>query len=107
MSANSARLIILQKGYPVIATALALQDATKEAVFDESSMMMASAIFHGRNEMTDDEFQKAMFIYSGHISAIATTLVTHVLLTEEQLDDMLNTIKEMESMGKDLDNGND
>lgn len=106
MSANSARLIILQKGYPVIATALALQESSKEAVFDESSMMMASAIFHGRNEMTDEEFQKAMFLYSGHISAIATTLATHILLTESQLDDMLNTIKEMESMGKDLDNGN-
>ena len=91
----------------MIATALALQESSKEAVFDESSMMMASAIFHGRNKMTDEEFQKAMFLYSGHISAIATTLATNILLTESQLNDMLNTIKEMESMGKDLDNGND
>ena len=90
----------------MIATALALQESSKEAVFDESSMMMASAIFYGRHEMSDDEFQKAIFMYSGHLSAMATTLATHILLTESQINDMVDTIKEMESMGKDLDNGN-
>jgi hypothetical protein len=91
----------------MIATAIALQETSKEAVFDETSMMMASALFHSRHEMDDEEFQKAIFIYSAHLSAVATTLATNVLLTETQLDEMISTIKEMESMGKDLDNGND
>ena len=91
----------------MIATALALQETSKEAVFDETSMMMASALFHGRHEMDDDDFQKAIFMYSSHLSAVATTLATNVLLTESQINDLLGTIKEMESMGKDLDNGND
>jgi S-adenosylmethionine:tRNA-ribosyltransferase-isomerase (queuine synthetase) len=91
----------------MIATAIALQETSKEAVFDETTVMMASALFHGRHEMSDDEFQKAIFIYSGHISAMATTLATNVLLTESQINEMISTIKEMESMGKDLDNGND
>jgi len=91
----------------MIATAIALQETSKEAVFDETSVMMASALFHGRHEMDDDEFQKAIFIYSAHLSAIATTLATNVLLTKSQVDEMISTINEMESMGKDLDNGND
>ena len=54
----------------MIATALALQETSKEAVFDETSMMMASALFHGRNEMNDEDFQKAIFMYSAHLSAV-------------------------------------
>ena len=90
----------------MIATALALQNSSKDAVFDETSMMMASALFHARHEMDDEQFQKAIFMYSAHISAVATTLATNVLLTESQVDEMIDTINEMESMGKDLDNGN-
>ena len=87
----------------MIATAIALQETSKEAVFDETSVMMASALFHGRHEMDDEEFQKAIFIYSAHLSAVATTLATNVLLTKEQVDEMINTIKEMEDMGKDVE----
>ena len=87
----------------MIATAIALQETSKDAVFDETSMMMASALFHGRHEMDDEQFQKAIFMYSAHISAVATTLATNVLLTKEQVDEMINTIQEMEDMGKDVD----
>jgi collagenase-like PrtC family protease len=87
----------------MIATAIALQETSKEAVFDETSVMMASALFHGRHEMNDDEFQQAIFIYSAHLSAVATTLATNVLLTESQIDEMISTIKEMETMGKDIE----
>ena len=87
----------------MIATAIALQETSKEAVFDETSIAMASALFHGRHEMNDDEFQQAIFIYSAHLSAIATTLATNVLLTGAQVDEMISTIKEMETMGKDIE----
>jgi hypothetical protein len=87
----------------MIATALALQETSKDAVFDETSLMMASALFHGRHEMDDEEFQKAIFIYSAHLSAVATTLATNVLLTKEQVDEMINTIQEMETMGEGIE----
>jgi collagenase-like PrtC family protease len=87
----------------MIATAIALQETSKEAVYDETSMMMAYALFHGRHEMNDEQFQKAIFMYSAHLSAVATTLATNVLLTKEQVDEMINTIKEMEDMGKDIE----
>jgi repressor of nif and glnA expression len=87
----------------MISTAIAIQMATQEAVTDESVMDMASALYHHRNEMTNDEFAKAMFRYSAHLSAMTATLVTHACLTESQINDMLETIKEMDSMGKDIE----
>ena len=87
----------------MISTALAIQTATKDAVHDEEVMGMASAIFHHRNEMSDEAFAQAMYMYSAHLSAMTATLVTHACLTQSQLNDMLETIKEMEAMGKDIE----
>jgi hypothetical protein len=90
----------------MIATAIALQNATQEAVHDESVMELASHIFHSKDNMSPDEFARAMFIYSAHLASLTATLVTHVTLTESQLDEMMNTINEMEALGKEIDNGN-
>jgi len=87
----------------MISTALAIQEATKEAVYDEETMNMAAHIYHSRNEVSEDEFIRMMYLYSAHLSAITATLVTHACLTESQLNDMLETIKEMETMGKDIE----
>lgn len=91
----------------MISTALAIQEATRDAVHDEEVMSMAAAIFHSRNEVDEQQFAQMLYMYSAHLSAMTATLVTHACLTESQLNDMLETIKEMESMGKDLDNGNE
>jgi hypothetical protein len=90
----------------MLSTALAIQEATKEAVHDESVMDMARMIFHTRDTMSADEFTHAMYIYSAHLSAMTATLVTHACLTENQINDMIETINEMENMGKDITNGN-
>ena len=87
----------------MISTALAIQDATKNAVHDESVMDMAASIYHHRHEVSEDEFIRMMYVYSAHLSAMTATLVTHACLTESQLNDMLETIREMETMGKDIE----
>jgi hypothetical protein len=87
----------------MIATALAIQDATKQAVHDSEVMDMAAAIYHSRHEVNEDEFIRMMYIYSAHLSAMTATLVTHACLTESQVNDMIETIKEMETMGKDIE----
>jgi len=91
----------------VIATMLELQNATQEAVHDEMIMNMASAIYHHKDQMSSEEFARALFEYSAALSSMTTTLVTHVLLTETQLDEMIGLIKEFDSLGKDITNGND
>ena len=88
----------------MIATAIKLQEATQEAVHDDMVMAMASNLLHNRD--TDSEtFAKMIFQYSAMLSSMTTTLVTNALLTESQLHDLLDTIKEMESMGKDITDG--
>ena len=86
---------------------LELQNATQEAVHDEMIMNMASAIYHHKDQMSSEEFARALFEYSASLSSMTTTLVTHVLLTETQLDEMINLIKEFDELGKDITNGND
>ena len=91
----------------MIATMLELQNATQEAVHDEMIMSLAAHVHHSRNEMSDEEFAHALFQYSAALSSMTTTLVTHVLLTQEQLDVMLDTIREFDELGKDISNGNE
>jgi chloramphenicol 3-O-phosphotransferase len=88
----------------MISTALAIQDATKEAVMHDVTMFIARDIFDNKDVMDEKQFAKAMFKYSAHLSALTASLVMEACLTKSQLDEMMNTIKEMESMGKDLDN---
>ena len=91
----------------MIITALKLQEATKEAVHDEMTMTVASQLFAGRDTMSDEDFTRMLFEYSALLSSLTTTLVTNVLLTEEQMDAMISDIKEFEQLGKDALNGND
>lgn len=90
----------------MIATAIAIQQATAEAVHDEMTMGIASHLFHTRNEMSDNDFARALFEYSALLSSLTATLVTNVLLTEEQMDAMIDDIKEFDELGKDITNGN-
>ena len=90
----------------MLSTALAIQTATQDAVMDDGIMDFASMIYHNRNEMSSDEFARAMFEYSASLSALTATLVTTACLTESQLDEMMNTIKEFDALGKDITNGN-
>jgi hypothetical protein len=87
----------------MISTALAIQDATKDAVYDDSVMEMARVIYKTKDTMDETDFAKAIFMYSAHLSAMTATLVTHAILTESQINDMIETIKEMENMGKDVE----
>ena len=90
----------------MLSTALAIQTATQDAVMDEGIMDLASMIYQNRDVMTEEQFAKALFHYSASLSALTATLVTTACLTESQLDEMMNTIKEFDALGKDITNGN-
>ena len=91
----------------MIATALAIQDATKDAVMDNLTLHFAKDIYDKKDSMDTEQFAQAMFDYSAHLAALTATLVLEACLTKSQLNEMMDTIKEMDSMGKDLSNGND
>ena len=90
----------------MLSTALAIQDATKEAVYDDSVIEMASDIYKSRHDVTQDEFIRMIYIYSAHLSALTASLVTHACLTESQMDEMMNSIREIEELGEEITNGN-
>lgn len=87
----------------MISTALKIQDATKDAVMHDVTMFIAKEIYKNKEYMDETQFANAMFKYSAHLSALTATLVMEACLTKSQLDEMMNTVKEMEAMGKDLD----
>ena len=86
----------------MIATAIKLQEASRDAVHDDMMMEIVKHIVSIRNEVDDESFIIEMYNYSAMLSAMTTTLVTHALLTEEQLNDMMDTIKEMDTVGEEL-----
>jgi len=90
----------------MIATAIRLQEITKEAVQDDMTMEMASHLFQSRNIISDEEFAQALYQYSALLASLTTTLATSVLLTEEQLDAMVDEIKEFDELGKEITDGN-
>lgn len=87
----------------MISTALALQEATGNAVIDISTMIRAKSIYNARHEMSDQEFADALFEYSAHLASVTATMVTNAVMTKSQLDELLSTISEMQEMGKGLD----
>jgi len=90
----------------MIATAIALQNATREAVHDPMVMELARDLFESRHASAEDEYLRKIYRYSALLASITTTAALTVLLTESEIDEMMNSIEEMESMGKDIDNGN-
>jgi hypothetical protein len=106
MSDPNAKLRIRKKGTKMIATAIAIQEATKDAVHDDMSMAIASQLLHARNEMSDNDFAQMLFKYSALLSSLTATLVTNVLLTESEMDAMINEINEFDNLGKDITDGN-
>ncbi len=87
----------------MISTALAIQNATGEAVVDISTMIKAKQLLTNRQTMTEAEFVEAIWQYSAHLSSLTATLVTHACFTETQIDELISTINEMETMGKDVE----
>ena len=85
----------------MISTALAIQDATKDAIFDNSTISMVKEIIESRNMLDEDALTRALFQYSAHLTALTATLVTSICLTSEQLDSMVDTIREFDQLEKD------
>ena len=82
----------------MLSTASALLSATEEAIIGDEQMLMASYIVHNRNNFSQDEMAKAMYMYATEIASNVTDKVTKVLLTETQFKELLSTLGELEEM---------
>ena len=86
----------------MIATAIRLQEATREAVNDEMVMASAFKLLKAK-DLSEKEFVKELYQYSALLASITTTMITQILLTEYQLEEMIADIEQMESLTKDLE----
>ena len=96
--------IILTEKRKMIATLIAIQDATKDAVMNRKSVSLAQELWQGKDYMDEKEFAQAIFSYSAHLTSLTATLVLDATLTKSQISEMMDTMKEMDSMGKDITN---
>jgi len=83
------------------------QKGTPNAINRISNTNCYTRRSNGKDEMTTEDFAKALFMYSAHLSALTATLVSHACLTESQINEMIETIKEFDALGKDITNGNE
>lgn len=86
----------------MISTALKIQDATQEAFQDEQIMAMAAAIYQMRNNVDNETMARMLFEYSATLSALTATLVSHAILSESQMHEMISEINEFENISKEV-----
>jgi hypothetical protein len=85
----------------MISTAFAIQEATKDAIFNNETVSMVKEIIEYKDMLDEDALTRALFQYSAHLTALTATLVTTICLTKEQLESMIDTMKEFDQLDKD------
>jgi hypothetical protein len=86
----------------MLSTAMELLDATKESIFDDEIMGLAGELHTRRNELPDEVYAKYLFMYSAALSSKVADKVTRILLTEEQMSVLCDTIDEMENLSETI-----
>ncbi len=86
----------------MLSTAIDLLDATKNSIFDEDIMGLAGELHTRRNELSDEIFAKYIFMYSSALSAKVADSITKVLLTEQEMSDLVATIDEMDNLSETI-----
>lgn len=82
----------------MLATAVAVAEATKQAIYDEEIMGLAGELHTRRNELNDNQFPRYIYMYSVALASKVADLTTKVLLTEKEMSDLIDTIKEMDNL---------
>ena len=89
----------------MLSTASALIEATQQAVLDDEQMAIAQFITHGRHELSQEDFAKALFMYSTAIASSAVDKATKAIMTKEQFAELINAIDELETMRNEVLSG--
>ncbi|NBR25385.1 MAG: hypothetical protein EBU08_16750 [Micrococcales bacterium] len=86
----------------MLSTAIELLQATKDSVFDDEIMGLAGELHTRRNELSDEIFAKYLFMYSSAVASKVADSVTRVLLTEQEMSDLCDTIEEMDNLSETI-----
>ena len=86
----------------MLSTATALISAVGDSIMEDEVMDFARIIMHSRNEMSEHDFAKAIYFYSGMLASNVADKVTKILLDDTELKDLMETIDEMETMRNEV-----
>ena len=86
----------------MLSTAIEILDATKSSIFDEDIMGLAGELHTRRNELSDEIYAKYLFLYSSALSAKVADSITKILLTEQEMSDLIATIDEMDNLSETI-----
>ena len=87
----------------MLSTALGLLSATKDSIFDEDIMGLAGELHTRRNELSDEIFaKKYLFMYSSAVASKVADNVTRLLLTEDEMSALCDTIDEMDNLSETI-----
>ena len=86
----------------MLSTAIEILDATKSSIFDEDIMGLAGELHTRRNELSDEIYAKYLFMYSSALSAKVDDSITKILLTEQEMSDLVATIDEMDDLSETI-----
>lgn len=84
----------------MIAQAFAMQEATRDAVLDQSTAYLANEVMEASNS---EERNLALIGFAMHLSSLTAAMVADAILTEEQKNEMLATIEMLQSMDESGD----
>ena len=86
-----------------IITAMKVAEASQDGMTSLHVMMAAAELYKtALNNPSAEEMQELIFKYSATLSASVATRVTHVLLTESQINAMAEQIDEFDQIAKDV-----
>jgi hypothetical protein len=86
-----------------ISTAIAIQEAAKEAMYSELVMDSARDFVEQLVGEPSTEQIKLLFKYSSTLSAAVASRLTEVLMTESDFNHMMSEINELENLDINLD----
>jgi hypothetical protein len=86
----------------MLATAIAISEATKEAVFNDDITALAGDLMERRNEIDDKTFAKLIYLYSASLASKTADLTTKVLLSETEMKEMTDSINEIENLSETI-----
>jgi hypothetical protein len=86
----------------MIITAMEILEATKESMFDDEIMGLAGELHERRHELDDDTHAKFLFMYSSYLASKVADRVTHILLSESDLKDMMSELAEFDNIAESV-----
>jgi hypothetical protein len=87
-----------------LSTSFALAQAVNEAMTDDSVRLPALLLQQTYQQMNPDEFLEALFQFSANLTAVTAGLVTHVFMTEAEVEAMIAEANALSDLGNTIEN---